>query len=782
MKLRRAFREAPVAAMSLVLLAATLLAAPVAQAQDLEVRLDAVDEVVESLLRRSRALEGQVAPGSGYITEDQAIQRFQDYLFMHLVGDNEEAAQGFFALVTSGALGDAGLHRDAEWYLADSLFMVHNLATAGARFEAIANDDGHPFRADAVRRLLELYAQSHQTEKFYDIYEREIVRGRVEPTDTINYAVGKSFYAQGEAAEAATHFEKIGPTSPWYGKAAYFRAAILVADNQLEAASELFVEVAELSVDTVDARHVHDLALLALGRISFEVANYSDAVEYYDRIGGDSDYTADQQFELVWTYIELARHEEDWDRQQTAWQNGLRIIDIFLLAFPEHEYAAQLKLVEGHLHMAKVEHDSALTSYEKVIVDYTPIRDRFAELAGSSSDPAQYFETVLQIGSSDGGDMDIPGFAVAMMKADPELGRAIDVFREIERQEADITSSEEMISELRIHLLGDGGIGGFEAMRYDAVLASSMTTEHQLVLLELEEGWLYDTLPVEKRTRIDPLHERRMTLINAVREDKYRVEEARKALEKHRLGIRRARRFADEVLRFATEHEKELKKLKKELEEKASHLDDVSREAVVADVKYLQAELKESKEQLENLDLELANMRAPRDQVTAARRPAAMNLLKEIETLRIDYSIERKKQRHDLIGPRFDGMHQALTLVQERLAKVAAGLDDVEKSELALLRTRFEHEVQEVASERVALQETVTEAEEVSVDLTRDGFGRLEDFFADSVLRADMGIIDVYWAQKLETADEMERIKVERLDLLLELERRFELIRLKIRR
>ena len=761
-------------------LLAMLLTAQVAVAQDLEARLDGVDEVVEGLLRRSRALEGQVAPGSGYITEDQAVQRFQDFLYLHLTGENEQAAQGFFALVTSGALGDAGLHRDAEWYLADSLYEVNNLATAEARFLVIANDDKHPFRSDAIRRLLELYSKSHQSDKFQEIYEREVVRGRVEATDAINYAVAKAFYAQHQPDVAAAQFEKIGATSNIYGKAAYFRGVILVADSQLKEAVEIFKEIADLSVDTLDDRRVHDLSLLALGRIYFELGQFGDAVEAYDRIGGDSDYTADQQFELVWTYIELARNEEDWDKQQAAWQNGLRIIDIFLLAFPEHEYTAQLKLVEGHLHMAKVEHDSALTSYEKVIADYTPIRDRFSSLANSSSDPAEYFKKVLRIGSEDGSGMSIPGFAVAMMKADPELGRAIEVFREMERQEADITGSEALIRELRIHLMGDGGIGGFEQMRYDAVLASSMATEHQLALLELEEMWLYDTLPVDRRTDIDPLHERRLALINAVREDKYRVEEARKALEKHQLGIRRVRRFADEVLMIATEHERELVVLRDELESGASKLDDVSRASVVADIKFLQQELVDSRSHLETLDL--ANMHAPRDQVTQAHRPAAINLLAEIESLRLDYTMQRKKARHSLIGPRFDGMHQSLKIVQERLAKVAAGLDDVEKSELSLLRTRFEHEVQEVASQRVTLQETLAEAETVSVELTREGFGRLEDFFADSVLKADMGIIDVYWAQKLETDDEMERVKIERQSLLIELDRRFELIRLKIRR
>ena len=69
----------------------------------------------------------------------------------------------------------------------------------------------------------------------------------------------------------------------------------------------------------------------------------------------------------------------------------------------------------------------------------------------------------------------------------------------------------------------------------------------------------------------------------------------------------------------------------------------------------------------------------------------------------------------------------------------------------------------------------------LSVNLTKSGFGRLEDFFAQSVLKADMGIVDVYWAQKLEVADQKERVKEEKQELLEDLDRRFRIIKQKLR-
>ena len=37
----------------------------------------------------------------------------------------------------------------------------------------------HPFRDDAIRRLLEIYVENDDLESFYALYEGEIVSGRV---------------------------------------------------------------------------------------------------------------------------------------------------------------------------------------------------------------------------------------------------------------------------------------------------------------------------------------------------------------------------------------------------------------------------------------------------------------------------------------------------------------------------------------------------------------------------------------------------------------------------
>src|SRR5690606_9440640 len=100
--------------------------------------------------------------------------------------------------------------------------------------------------------------------------------------------------------------------------------------------------------------------------------------------------------------------------------------------------------------------------------------------------------------------------------------------------------------------------------------------------------------------------------------------------------------------------------------------------------------------------------------------------------------LELRVPSDDELIARIDGLQTPLQADQERLARLRDRLVVAESSELSRIRARFDHEVREVGAQDVGLDETLEQAEDVSVAITRVGFGRLEDFFAESILRADM--------------------------------------------
>lgn len=736
------------------------LAASASAATDTLEDIAAVEIDVQAVADRVERLESQVAPGRGFISERQALERYREYVYLHMIGDHALAAEGFFTLVTTAALGDAGLHRDAEWYLAESLYQMGNVATAEARYLVIADDMQHPFREDAVRRLLELYAETGQTASFDRYYREEILNGRVRPSDLITYSLAKSFYAQGKLVESRENYEQVSVDSPWWSRAQYALGALDVIDGDLDAAIGHFTPLLDSSVDSFQDRQILDLALLAMGRIHYERGEFQLASDFYSQIGGDSDYQADQLYEIVWTFI-----------KQQEYEAALDAVEIFLIRYPEHEYTAQLQLLEGHLSMEKRRYESALIAYEGVVLNYEPIRDQMQALAMATADTTPYFEQILAANDSglyDSGDL--PGYAFAMMAADKEVGRAIEVYADLERQSQQITASEGLIEELEAVLSSDVGLGGFEHLRYAMAIQQEKATSRTLRLLEVEEAWLADRGGSEVRRLVGPLSARRDAI------------EMRMEGLSNDLGVEERRRARQRYFEELALLESQVTDLQGEARELQSNLD-ANPEA--PESARTEIDLRRVEQDLDDVLVTLDELRSvgPRSDWEDLRATAEQQFSDDVAALRRDYRDLRRSVTGgdaDLIATRIDALHGSLEYSLGRMTALRARLSSMESSELARIRARFEHEVKEVAQQRVEYELTLDEASGVSSDLTRRGFGRLEDFFADSILRADMGIVDVYWARTLDIVDQRTRVAEEKSRLLTDLDMRFDIIRQKM--
>ncbi len=656
-------------------LIATWWATGVAHAADsVPARLTRAEADITALHTRADALDASVVPGKGFLSNRQAMRRFEEHLYEYMVGEYQPAAEGFFALVTTGALADAGLHRDAEWYLAESLYMLGNFDTAEARYRVVVDDREHPFHDDAVRRLLELYAASGQTERFREAYDREIVRGTVKASDLITYSVAKSFYKQKDYARAKSEFLSIPVESPLYAKARYFLGTVMVVEGDLEQAIAYFKEVPELSVDSMEDRELLDLSLLALARIHYEQGKFAESADYYGRIGGDSPYLADKLYENVWTFI-----------KQEAYAEALRSVEIFLLAYPEHQYAAQLRLLEGQLHMKRGDHGLAIQTFDSVIKDYTPIRDRFAVLGAENHEAGTYFDQLVLFDGVSTPDPTVPPYALAMMISDPEIRKAIGVQREIERQEDNVSVSEQLVADIDGILDRGAGIGGYARMRADVGSLRGMLIQQRVGLLKTEEDWLWSSLSASERGDLEKFRKRRETLRDRT-----------KGLESLQGGT--------------------------------GFIDD------------------------------------------------------EVAVIRAGYFSARTRLKASDAGiaDRLDKAHSSLDSLTKGFVGLESRINEYEKTELTRIRERLELEAGQVADQRRELSTTSSESDVIAVELTQAGFRRLHGFFSDSVLRADIGIVDVYWAQKLELASEREDLLLRKSALVDALEARYDRVREKL--
>jgi hypothetical protein len=146
-----------------------------------------------------------------------------------------------------------------------------------------------------------------------------------------------------------------------------------------------------------------------------------------------------------------------------------------------------------------------------------------------------------------------------------------------------------------------------------------------------------------------------------------------------------------------------------------------------------------------------------------------------VRNLRAEYQTVSPRRSPELA--RLDEVHASLDRSQDNLDDAESRLFSSEVEDTTRLRAVFDQEVVNVAAERSDHALRLAEAQEVSVALTKAGFGRLEDLFGQSVLNADMGIVDVFWEKKAESDDRKQELLRSKIDVLDEIDRRFDLIR-----
>ena len=756
-------------------LMALLFASGAAHAAD-KVFMNLVESVEADLAEaeaRADGLARDYEQRRGLIGADEATQRYEDAVYTFLVGDYERAAMAFFVLVESEALTAAALQQDSQWYLAECLFELGNWNTAlDAYGRIVASGGAHPFFEDAVRRQLEVYGILRDSEQFYDLYQRWILSGRVAPTDLVKYTVGKSFWRQGESARAKALFAEIPVGGAYYARARYFLGAVLASEGEFDAAAAEFSRV--VAMDAIDPQ-VKELAWLALGRVHYEVGNYDAALEAYRNIPAGSAYFADQLYEMVWAYI-----------KQGDWEGALQQTEIFLIAFPEHPYALQLKLDMGHLYMKNTAYEKALAAYESVVDDYTPLQRQLAGIENARQDIGTYFERMVEGEALDAGSASLPEYARALLTENDQVARAVEAARELRSQRSDIEDSRSAAVEVAAVLRSSNdsigtfarGRAGIAGVRDDALGLRVRLLQLELVALDGAGGTTIDAELPRKRDQIDVLVERGQQIRDAdsASSDRYQAHEDQvravqgasstvellvRDLQAESSATRRAwlDKKRDMSVADSERVERELDRADRFLEESARSLrriqSDATRRAVMATVD-----------------------RGGQDETHADRSRLVSDFDRTHRGLR---ALRETADQLDAAAlARLDELWLRAVELDTRSVRTLAALEAAEQAELATLRRRLGEEQAAVARIGLAVQRVDGDAVELATSVTQTGFGMLEDELFETIMRADRGIVDVYWLRKTEVADEKRRLATERAKRLQELDARFGLINQKL--
>jgi TolA-binding protein len=780
----------PLTRLGALLLAVGAFSSPaVADDQSIQERMADIDA---RQTKQREALAGIAAIAedrSGFMSATEAQKRYEDAVFSALMGDTERAALEFDVLIRSGAIASDTVRTDAEWYLGETLFELENHAIARDAYHDIVDQgEGHPFFAGAVRRLLELHGITGDSAAFYDLYNRYIATRRVAANPLINYTVAKSLYRQGDWARAKSLFLECCEESEYKAQAHYFVGTILVLQENLPDAAVEFRYVTEQPITNSEVREVVDLANLAYGRVQYELGAYDEATDAYLEVGRDSRYFADQLYELVWTFIKQGETAEGHNDRKAAYEEAIRAVEIFLLAFPEHRYAAQLKVVRGHLHMKQESYESANAAYERVITEYSPIRDLVAAVSVSREQPRLFFERLAEEDALERLDREgLPPFAAEMLYNREDLGAIVEMRRELETQRHELGESAEIAQELDAAFSsGLSSLGAFKNayetlkwMRVDQVAIMSD-------LMALEEDYLLSNTTGPTQTRVRAIQQERQLVADVASADQRDdlANSERQQIQADQVRAVQSQAFLVEQV---------ARELLTEAEATVEYLESGQHRVEPADVRHLMDEL----DRLQNgLRDSIAQLRPIQSEATLNRIVGLQDESDGAEVAAVDQSVkdnfsnvrrELAQYRSKVTAPGAYDLFSHIDTTWTDIERVSSRIDDivvlltrVEQEEIVRLEQEFVREANGLARLEAGVAEVWNETSELGVDATRTGFRDLTEFFNSSVMNADMGIVDVYWQRKVKVSEEIEDLNKERVELMDELDKRFEAIHAKL--
>ncbi len=322
----------------------------------------------------------------------------------------EESARAFYEV--SNASTDVDLRSKAEYYLAASFQRMNLPFTATIYYTAIVNaGPQHPMHLKGVEGLVAVQEVldddlliPRALNEAYDRYADAWATLPTEVMSRVNYLVARQSYRRVKMDEAKQFFEAVPSDSGIYHRAQYMLGLTLsdprfpaTSDDDRRKNSEKAVEVLEALLkyrppNRKDLDEVHQLAMLGLGRINYNLGDYGKSSEWYEKI---------PRFSKFW---DQSLFENGFSRfQNDDLGGGLGALQAlhapqFVGAFQPESWI--LKSTIYYFRCLYEEGRSALAEFD---LAYGPMADKLRPIiakmdaeraSGEKGDPASYFKLV----------------------------------------------------------------------------------------------------------------------------------------------------------------------------------------------------------------------------------------------------------------------------------------------------------------------------------------------------------------------------------------------------
>jgi tetratricopeptide (TPR) repeat protein len=679
---------------------------------------------------------------------------------------------------------DTPSYPDALWLRGETFYAEKEYLSARRDYRALVDrytePRFNPYFGKALARLVDVSLRINDIQGLDEIFAKINQVPPAQVDAALLYAKGKGYYFKGDFGSSLGALQSVPNGNQYTHQARYFQGMVAIkqarpstpvptpagapADAQVRTtptnykpAIEQFRVATELPPDSEEHKHVIDLAWMAIGRLQYEMENYTQAAEAYAKVGRDSPEFGTMLYELAWVYVRLG----DVQRAERA-------LEVLQVADPSSPLVGDGTLLRADLLLRAGAFDKSLQLYLGVREQYEPMRAKLEAFIESTPEPGVYYDKLSQqqLDLLDQNEQ-IPPLVIRWARDAEDGPMAFAVIDDVNQCKSLIRQSYQLVDKLNIILNATNRVRAFPELQAGEERALSLLNRLSKMRLAIAKG-LDDEEPRDLQGDIAPVREQRRQaqgLIGAL------PTSSGEFAERDYAGMRQWNTVSQELSRRAVEVDylnATINGLRRMLKEDAQR--GVARSP--ADVTRFNAELDENERLLKQRQGEVVDLRR---QIEIGRAQIGIGDARyqndAVARVQFREALEREVQlaSQGQAGPgaqRYASKVRAALeqsrAVEDKLVQQFAELERQVAARIGEVQAKVEAERVKINGFNMTLGAYDAEAHDLVGQVAKRNFVFVRDKLRGIILRADVGITEQAWEVREEELERVHNLQTER--------------------
>ncbi|MDB4941915.1 MAG: hypothetical protein JWP97_1449 [Labilithrix sp.] len=684
---------------------------------------------------------------------------------------------------------DTPSYPDALWLRGETFYAQKEYLSARRDFRALVDryqePRFNPYFGKALARLVDVSLRINDIKGLDEIFQKINQVPPAQVDAALLYAKGKGYYFKGDYGASMGALQSVPNGTGYTHQARYFQGMVAikqarpnaapptpagsapsapgapgsprVAPTNYKVAIEHFRAATDLPPDTDEHKHVIDLSWMAIGRLQYEMENYTQAAEAYSKVGRESPEFGTMLYELAWVYVRLG----DVQRAERA-------LEVLQVADPSSPLVGDGTLLRADLLLRAGAFDKSLQLYTGVREEYEPMRAKLEAFIDTQPEPRVYYDKLSQqqLDLLDQNEQ-IPPLAIRWAREAEDGPMAFAVIDDVNQCKSLIRQSYQLIDKLNIILSATNHVRAFPELQAGEERALSLLNRISRMRLGIAKG-------------MDDEEPRELSGDMAVARDQRRQAQgvvgglpisSGEFAERDYAGMRQWNAVSQDLSRRGVEVDylnATINGLRRMLKEDAQH--GVARSP--NDVARFNAELDENERLLKQRQGEIVDLRR---QIEVGRAQIGIGDARYQNDAVARVQFRDALEREVLLASQGQGgagtqryaskvraaLEQART-VEDRLVQQFAELERQVGSRIGEVQAKVEAERLKINGYNMTLGAYDVEAHDLVGQVARRNFLLVRDKLRGIILRADVGITEQAWEVREEELDRVHNLQTER--------------------